>query len=202
MRSSAIFNAAGLALFVLLLGVTGCNSVGPSTLTRDRLHYSCALSDSWKEQLLVNIVKTRYEDTPAFLEVVSVVSGYTVELGAGVSGQYSPLSLRGDTFYGGGVSGKFTDRPTISYAPMSGEKFARSLMSPVPVEAVWSVLQSGVPADFLLGLTLQSMGGHYWYWIEREDLESKKTLAAVTLLMHFLESGAGKSTPILTIPVN
>ena len=41
-----------------------------------------------------------------------------------------------------------------------------------------------------------------WYWIEREDLKSKQTLAAVTLLMHFLESGTGRSTPILTIPVN
>jgi len=43
--------------------------------------------------------------------------------------------------------------------------------------------------------------GH-WYWIEREDLSSKKTLAAVTLLMHFLESETGKSAPILTIPAN
>ena len=44
---------------------------------------------------------------------------------------------------------------------MTGEKFARSLLSPVPLDAVWSVVQGGVPADFLLGLTVQSMGGHY-----------------------------------------
>src|SRR6478736_821795 len=125
MRRRAILQAARVAPYLLILGATGCSSIGPNTLPRDRLQYSCALSDSWKEQLLVNIVKTRYADTPAFLEVVSVVSGYTVELGAGAMGQYSPLSLRGDTFYGGAVSGKFTDRPTISYAPMSGEKFAR-----------------------------------------------------------------------------
>jgi hypothetical protein len=43
--------------------------------------------------------------------------------------------------------------------------------------------------------------GH-WYWIDRDDLLSKKTLAAVTLLMHFLETGGGRSAPILTIPTN
>ena len=43
--------------------------------------------------------------------------------------------------------------------------------------------------------------GH-WYWIERQDLSSKKTLAALTLLLNFLEGGAGKSAPILTIPTN
>jgi hypothetical protein len=60
--------------------------------------YSTAVADSWKEQLLLNIVKTRYGDTPAFMEVVSVVSGYTLETGVGVEGQFSPESLRSDTF--------------------------------------------------------------------------------------------------------
>jgi hypothetical protein len=43
---------------------------------------------------------------------------------------------------------------------MNGEKFARSLMSPVPLDALWSVIQGGEPADFLLGLTLQSVAGY------------------------------------------
>jgi len=39
------------------------------------MHYSTAVADSWKEHLLLNIVKTRYADAPAFLELVAVVSG-------------------------------------------------------------------------------------------------------------------------------
>jgi hypothetical protein len=43
--------------------------------------------------------------------------------------------------------------------------------------------------------------GH-WYWIERQDLSSKMTLTALTLLLNFLEGGGGKSGPVLTIPAN
>ncbi|MBL9173697.1 MAG: hypothetical protein JNL10_09200, partial [Verrucomicrobiales bacterium] len=148
-------------LVLLMLVATGCHSIGPSAVRRDRLHYSSAVAESWKEQLLLNIVKTRYGDAPAFLEVVSVVSGYTLETGVSLGGQFSPQSLSGDTFAAGGVSGTYTDRPTISYSPMSGEKFARSLMAPVPLDALWSVIQGGVPPDFLLGLTLESVEGHH-----------------------------------------
>ena len=84
---AAHYTAAEVIVYILMLTVADCSSIGPGTVTRDRLHYSCALSDSWKEQLLVNIVKTRYEDSPAFLELSSVVSGYTLETGLGASGQ-------------------------------------------------------------------------------------------------------------------
>lgn len=160
--SSVILKRLAAASFCLvLLAGAGCESIGPSTVMRDRLHYSSAVTESWKEQLLLNIVKTRYGDAPAFLEVASVVAGYSLETGVSLNGQFSPESMRGDTFAAGGVSGTYTDRPTISYAPLKGESFARSLLAPVPLDALWSVIQGGTPVDFLLGLTLQSIEGHY-----------------------------------------
>src|SRR5262245_61512761 len=81
--------AGGLLLAVLSPLVAGCSSVGPSTMRRDRLHYSSAVADSWSEQLLLNVVKTRYGEAPAFLEVSSVVSGYSLETGVSLNGQFS-----------------------------------------------------------------------------------------------------------------
>ena len=133
-----------LVATAVLLG-SGCQSVGPGTIKRDRLHYATAVADSWKEQLLLNIVKMRYADAPAFLEVVSVVSGYSLETGVSLLGQFSPEPLRGDTFVGGGLSGRFTDRPTISYSPLTGEKFTRNLMAPVPLDALMFVIQGEHP---------------------------------------------------------
>jgi len=146
---------------LLLLAVTGCQTIGPGTVQRDRMHYSTAVADSRKEQMLLNIVKSRFADAPAFLEVASVVSGYSLEQGVTLSGQFSPASRQGDTFAAAGVGAKFTDRPTISYSPMTGERFARSLMSPVPLDVLMFVVQGGTPADFILGLTVQSIEGHH-----------------------------------------
>jgi hypothetical protein len=154
--------AWAFALLLLLAVIAGgCRSIGPGTIKRDRLHYSSAVAESFKEQLLLNIVKTRYGDAPAFLEVSSLVSGYSLETGVSVNGEFSPENLRGDTFVGGELSGKYTDRPTISYAPMTGERFARSLLSPVSVDALMFVIQGGAPADFIIGLSVQSFEGHH-----------------------------------------
>jgi hypothetical protein len=40
-----------------------------------------------------------------------------------------------------------------------------------------------------------------WFWIDRRDLPSKTTLAAVTILFNFL-AGGSKVSPVLTIPAN
>jgi hypothetical protein len=64
---------------LMLCVVTGCGSIGPSTVNRDRFDYINAISESWKQQLLLNIVRLRYADTPVFLEVGQVISGYEVE---------------------------------------------------------------------------------------------------------------------------
>jgi len=54
--------AAIVLLAVLLL--TGCSTIGPSSVARDRFDYNQAVSDPWKAQTLLNIVKLRYADMP------------------------------------------------------------------------------------------------------------------------------------------
>src|SRR5262249_28446294 len=66
---------AKLALSLLSLSVlflTGCFTIGPRTVARDRFDYSTAISESWKRQTLLNLIKIRYADAPVFLDVTSI----------------------------------------------------------------------------------------------------------------------------------
>src|SRR5215207_6694554 len=65
----------------------GCQTIGPSTVARDRSDYATSISESWKRQTLVHIVKLRYLDPPIFVDVGQIVAGYSLEttLTAGAS---------------------------------------------------------------------------------------------------------------------
>lgn len=145
-----------LAMCALL---SGCASLGPTTIVADRFDYSAAIADSWKQQALLNIVKLRYLDLPVFVDVASVVSGYSLQTGVSVNGTLSTERAVQGNFLGGGVQAVYTDRPTITYAPATGQKFLRGLLAPIDPKNIFFMIQSGYAADFLLGMTVESLNG-------------------------------------------
>src|SRR5215469_2801424 len=80
------------AAFALATCLTGClhPQLGPQSLPRDRAAYSNSLSDSWKEETLLNIVKVRYLDAPIFVDVGNIVASYTLAQTGSVGGTVVP----------------------------------------------------------------------------------------------------------------
>jgi hypothetical protein len=147
-----------LAFIMLALCLAGCAGIGPSTVSRDRFDYVTSISDSWKRQMLLNLLKVRYIDAPVFIDVASVISSYSLEGDISLSGQYAPVG-RGDTFGGVGATGRYADRPTITYQPLAGDKFAKSLMASIPVTGILFLIQSGYPADLVLRICVNTING-------------------------------------------
>ena len=153
-----------VALIALASLTAGC-TIGPGTVTRDRFDYSAAVADSWKSQMMLNLVRLRYGDTGVFLDVGQIVSGYTVESVATASAFWNLFSFSiphpnvPNNVVGATVGGRFTDRPTITYTPLMGERFARSMMTPVPPAAVLSLIQAGYPVDLVLRLMVNVING-------------------------------------------
>jgi hypothetical protein len=139
--------------------LAGCASVGPPTVVRDRFDYVAAISDSWKRQTLLNLLKVRYADAPVFMDVTSVISAYSAQVDVSAGVQVTPTGRAGDTFGAAGAAGQFTDKPTITYQPLSGDKFARSLMQPLPVAGILALIQAGYPADQVLRFCVNTING-------------------------------------------
>ena len=146
--------AAVWLMIPLCFQLAGCSGIGPRTVSRDRFDYVSAISESWKRQTLLNLLKTRYMDAPVFLDVGSVINQYAVE--GQIQFGFSWDDLKTQTV---GGSGKYTDRPTITYSPLMGERFSRSLMTPIPIPGILFLLQAGYSADYVFRICVQTING-------------------------------------------
>src|SRR5215212_9947643 len=147
------------AATVVMVVITGCHPLGPSSIRRDRSEYADSISESWKRQTLLHIVKLRYLDPPIFVDVGQIVAGYSIEttLTAGASFPDNP-AFGGNTGTLGGAA-RYTDRPTITYTPLTGNRFIKGLMTPLPPDSVFFTIQSGWPADGVLMAAVASING-------------------------------------------
>ena len=95
-RPSFFWHCGFVIILPVLAGLlSGCHSMGPTTIPQDRMNYSDAIAESWKDQVLRNLVKLRYMDTPIFLDVGQIVGGYTWQTSVSAGGRI--LSTAGDS---------------------------------------------------------------------------------------------------------
>ena len=149
-----------LALSALscLLALTGCASIGGPKLRADQVDYGRALGDANKRAILSALVGLRFADTPGFLTVTQIIAAYSFDATGTASVNPGPNNTSfARANVGGSVS--YSDHPTFTFTPTTGEAYATQFIRPLPVTLVLPLADSGVPIDLLLRLTAQSIGG-------------------------------------------
>jgi hypothetical protein len=118
-------------LAVITLG--GCAAFSGAVLkeTRGTLNETAAQTNA--EQMLRNIVRLRYGDTPYFLEVSSVSTSATVSANVGASAAV-PLGLDPTLAASTGVG--LSQTPSFVFQPLAGEKFAKQLLRPLDLRTL------------------------------------------------------------------
>lgn len=142
----------------LLLLAAGCG-LGPKTVAVDRVGYGEAVARSGREELLRNIVRLRYLDSPVFLAVGSMTNSYSFDASVGASAGWN-FGLVNTTSNSLNGSSGFANRPTIVYSPVAGERFARAYLRPIPTASVLALVQAGYRVDFLFPLLVESIEYH------------------------------------------
>ena len=144
---------------VLTLAATGCQ-LGPTALKISHTQYNQALQQTSAEQLLLNLVRLRYGESPVFLEVGSVSAQFVFDQGGDLTGTLNENigAQRGnpDVLRIGGNIG-YTERPTITYSPLSGDEFVQRLLSPIGLDNLVLLTHSGWRMDRVLRLVVQEM---------------------------------------------
>ena len=153
-----------LLMAAMLTIVSGCAAQGARRVPADRFDYNAAIAQSTREQMLLNIVRSRYLEVPVFLTVSSVLTQYEYDSSIGVGGFFG-ISGSSENVIGGTtdvISGdanlRFSERPTITYLPVEGKEFSAHLLSDIPSEMIFAAAHAGWPIDVFMRIGIQRLG--------------------------------------------
>jgi hypothetical protein len=118
----------------------------------ERPDYNREIVHSTDAEMLLNLVRLRYNDSPLFLELGSVVSQYTYDASLNATGQVGASVAAKGTL---GTGLEYSERPSITYTPLAGEEFATRMLTPIPLDWMMLFEQAGWSADRLLLVTIQ-----------------------------------------------
>ena len=130
--------------------------LGPRTIPAARFDYNQRIARSQNDQLLLNLVRLRYRDTPVFLDVGTVIAQYTLDAKAGVLPRIHVDGVAG-TEVGVDLGARYSEQPTITYEPISGAEFTQRLLTPISPHTLILLSQSGWSVERLLMCCVDSV---------------------------------------------
>lgn len=155
--------------------LTGCTSFGPRTLQQSRLEYNETIKSTTEEQMLLNIVRLRYTDTPSSLAVSAIAAQFERSQTLGLTPFF--------TASGADINQSFTsilpqaqimqaDRPTFSLTPLDDQEFTRKLFTPLPLEGIVYLAKTTWPISTVFRLYLENLN-----WVPNAQTASGPTPA-------------------------
>jgi len=115
-----------------------------------------AVQQTDAQELLLNLVRLRYRDTPFFLEVASVSANLKFHVEAEAGGVI-PSSGPNVVTLGGGVA--YEESPTMTYTPLRGKQFVTQMLEPVELEILLLLSYSGWSVERVFRLLVQEING-------------------------------------------
>ncbi|MCB9911397.1 MAG: hypothetical protein H6827_00225 [Planctomycetes bacterium] len=128
-----------LALLAILLPLCGCR-VTQQQIERRHWDLNDSIRRTHTEQLLLNIVRLRYDDTPYFLQVSSVSSQFSAGQSANVSGT---IPDGGASVLGLGASISYSESPVVTWSLPDSREFLGRMMAPMGADQLTVLAQSG-----------------------------------------------------------
>jgi hypothetical protein len=144
------------SVWSLLLVLVGCQISSRSALDGEggRTAYNMAIQATNSKQMLLNLVRLRYADSPLFLDVSSVTtqSIFRSEINSTLPipgfTEHNPFKVGGDLLW--------EDQPTITYTPLEGPSFAARMLRPIDLRTIQLLVYSGWDVDRIFRMMIQN----------------------------------------------
>ena len=152
-------NILALLLLTITFTTIGCINIGPHAMKQEWLKYNNVISNIEDQQNLLNLVKLRYNDSPKMLAVTNINS--QLLLGTEESG-LSYTSFEGSRLsdiFSFSLFPKYEDKPTITYQPLQGEKFVKSMLEQISLDVLLLLNNSGWSVERIFRLCVQDING-------------------------------------------
>lgn len=149
--------------FLLILNcifLTGCypQKTGAYNLNNDSVSYNQAVQSSVDSQLLLNIVRLRYRDTPTFLQVGLISSAYENKCAIGSDFRFDSLNKPTSVVsVAPRLAIERTEKPTTTFQPVRGEGFVKEFLSPVSLQTMVLLNSSGWKIDRIFRCCVQRL---------------------------------------------
>jgi hypothetical protein len=121
--------------------------------------YNEAVQASDQRELLLNLVRLRYEEAPEFLAISGISTQMNFSAAASIGGE---IGEAGDTdvgFLAPGAAVGYSEAPTITFLPRRDQEFTRQLVAPVDLDSIYLLTRYGWGIDRVLLLVVSEMNG-------------------------------------------
>lgn len=133
----------GIALLALVgVAVTGC--MGSLAVRSTRLAYNQSYSLTTDQEILLNIVRLRYAESPNFMDLPAITS----QIEAASNGNGESTTIPGLGTWGGLFH--LRDAPTLSYTPRTGFNVSATLFRTLSAETLLDISPGGNSEIFFL----------------------------------------------------
>jgi hypothetical protein len=173
----AVVCAAGLS-------AAGC-ALGPRSIEHSRLGYNEALKVTTEQQLLLNIVRLRYTDSPSSLALTAIADQQEVTAGLKAIPFFTAAAAGDVGSYRGNVLPQVelsrSSRPTLSYTPQDDQEFTRRLFTPISLEGMAYLAKTTWPISTVFRLWLENLN-----WVSNAETASGPTPTQPPVFIEFL----------------
>lgn len=153
MNHSSIYGSitAVTALTGLSLLLGGC-SVANRAIRSDFTEFNTTLQFNQTQQMLLNVVRMHFRESPMFLQAGSLTAAYESRVGANVGLNREQLVLSGSETE---FDYAFSTKPTVSYSTVEGKNYVQQLLTEISPQTFCLLLRAGWPVEPLASLLIE-----------------------------------------------